>query len=387
MEVARYLFVINSFLAGGAERSLLELMPVLMDRGIEPLVVTLYRREVGFEEEVRAGGWDVLMLESTGWLGRIRELRRIIKIEQPDLVYTSLFDSDLVGRLAGLATGVPVVSNLANTSYDPARLSDPNVDTRRLRLVQAADGFTARHLTSHFHAVSQAVKDSAVDALRIDPERVTVVYRGRDRGRMGEPSAERRTIARAELGLGPDDLVIITVGRQEYQKGHRYLLEAFSAINEHKPDSVLLLVGREGHASPELSALSDTYELGESVRFLGHRDDVPDVLAAGDVFAFPSLYEGLGGALIEAMALGLPIVASDLPAIREVVTPGTNALMVKPGDADSLQSELVQLLENQATRARFGQKSREIFEERFDGADAAQRLADLLERQARTGVS
>ena len=385
--MAKYLFVINSFLAGGAERSLLELMPVLAERDIDPVVVTLYRREVGFEDEVRAGGWDVRQLGSGGWLGRIRELRKMIKAESPDLVYTSLFDADLVGRLAGVATRVPVVSNLANTAYDPARRSDPNVNTRRLALVQAADGFTARHFTDHFHAVSQAVSDSSVETLRIDPSNITVVYRGRDVSRLGEPSPERRAMSRGELALGADDEVIVTVGRQEDQKGHRVLIEAFAGVQEKRPKAVLLIVGREGHSTAELHGMVAELGLGASVRFLGHRDDVPDVLASADVFAFPSLYEGLGGAVIEAMALGLPIVASDIPALREVVKVGENAALVPPGDVSSLQSAVENLLSDSASMSRFGAESRKIFMSRFDGAVAARNLADLLENVASTGNS
>lgn len=173
----KYLFVINSFLAGGAERSLLELLPCLVDSGVTPMIACLNYREVGFEEDVRAAGYDVRLLSGRGRMAKIRSLRRIIKQERPDLVYTSLFDADLAGRIAAIGVDVPVISNLANTAYDPARLADPNIDARRLKLVQLVDGWTSRHLTDHFHAVSQAVKDSTVATLKVDPRRITVVKR------------------------------------------------------------------------------------------------------------------------------------------------------------------------------------------------------------------
>jgi glycosyltransferase involved in cell wall biosynthesis len=101
------------------------------------------------------------------------------------------------------------------------------------------------------------------------------------------------------------------------------------------------------------------------VRFLGHRKDVPEVLAAGDVFVFPSLYEGFGGALLEAMALGLPIVASDIPAVREVVDDGANAILVPPGDAPALASAIDGLLDDTGRRQAFGARGRTMFCERF----------------------
>ena len=121
------------------------------------------------------------------------------------------------------------------------------------------------------------------------------------------------------------------------------------------------------------------------MRFLGHRDDAPEVLAAADVFVFPSLYEGLGGALIEAMALGLPIVASDLPAIREVVEPGSNALLVEPGSPADLADAIVALADDPERRRRMGARSRAIFEDRFTLERSARRMLDLFERVATDG--
>lgn len=135
--------------------------------------------------------------------------------------------------------------------------------------------------------------------------------RGRDGARLDQPGADRRRSVRAELGLRDNDEVLISVGRQEYQKGQRYLLEAAEALLSRRSRLVLLVAGRTGQASRELERLAARPGLAARVRFLGHREDVPDLLAATDVFVFPSLWEGLGGALIEVMALSLPIVASD----------------------------------------------------------------------------
>ena len=117
----------------------------------------------------------------------------------------------------------------------------------------------------------------------------------------------------------------------------------------------------------------------------GHRDDAPEILAAADVFVFPSLYEGLGGSLIEAMALGLPIVASDLPAIREVVEPDRNAVLVPPGSPSELASAVEPLLGDEPRRKAMGARSRQIFEERFTLERSASRMIELFERVAAGG--
>jgi glycosyltransferase involved in cell wall biosynthesis len=380
---ATYLFVINSFGAGGAERSLLEFLPKLAATGVRPVIACLSRSDVGFEDEVRADGWDVRVLGGSGRLAKIRSLRALVRELRPALVYTALFDADIAGRLAAARTGVPVVSNLANTAYDPARLADPNVDARKLALVRMVDGLTARHLTEHFHAISEAVKESTVETMGVDPERISVVRRGRDPARLGEPSPERTATARALLGLPSDASVVVTVGRQEYQKGHRHLVDAFATVAESRPEAVLVIAGREGHASAALADQIARLGLRDRVRLLGHRSDVAEVLAAADVFAFPSVYEGLGGALIEALALGLPVVASDLPALREVVRPGENADLVPPTDSAALADALVALLDDPARRRAYAARSRQLFEEGFDADRAADEVVSLLAGIAR----
>ena len=383
---SKYVFVINSLLAGGAERSLIELIPRLIDRDIVPIVVCVYGKTGGFEIEAERAGFDVRILSGHHRLAKGMALRKLIKQERPSLVYTALFDSDVLGRLASIGLHVPVITNLANTAYDDARLQDPNVNPFRLRVVRWIDGFTARHLTDHFHAISQAVKESTVAQLGVRPERVTVVKRGRDAQRLGQPSDARRSEVRKLLGIAPDAEVVVAVGRQEYQKGQRHLIDAFAQVSAARPQARLLIAGREGHASMAMAEQVTRLDLDGVVAILGHRDDVADVMAASDLFVFPSLYEGLGGALIEAMALGLPVVASDLPAIREVVRDGENADLVPVGDVPGFARAIFGLLDNPERRLRYGGRSREIFGSEFQADRAIDQLVTLLERVARQAI-
>lgn len=376
----RVLYVINGLGTGGAERSLAEMLPLLAEDGVEPAVVCLYHRGEGVESSVREAGFPVRFLRSASLPGRMAELRRIIGVERPDLIHTTIFEADLVGRLAAVGTTVPVLSSLVNTSYDPARRRDPNVNARRLRALQLVDSWTARHLTTHFHAITGAVKAAAVRDLGIQADAVTVIERGRDPGRLGAPGPERRARARSQLGLEDAAEVVVVAGRQEYQKGHRYLLEALEFLLQERPHLVVLIAGREGHSTPELTRLHVALPAPERVRFLGHRDDLPEILSAGDVFVFPSLYEGLGGVVIEAMALGLPIVTSDLPALREIVQPDGNAVLVPPASPDALAAAIGSLLGDCARMDRFGSVSRRIFKERFTLGMSVDRMRDLYDQ-------
>jgi len=167
------------------------------------------------------------------------------------------------------------------------------------------------------------------------------------------------------LDLDEDAEVVINVGRQEYQKGQRFLIEAAALLASSRPKMVVLIVGREGNATDELRASVKENGLDNVVQFLGHREDVGDLLAAADVFVFPSLFEGLGGAVIEAEAMGLPIVASDLPVLREVVEDEGNAVLTPPQDSAALAAGIQRVLDDDRERASFSRRSVEIYDERF----------------------
>ena len=372
----KILFVIDSLGAGGAERSLAELLPALEDAGIDAIIACLDRRTYGVEAEVLASGADVRFLPRRP-IARLRELRKIVAKESPDLIHTTILASNLVGRLASIGSRATVLTSLVNTPYAPIRKQDPRVRPLALSAIRLIDVVTARRLTDHFHAITEAVKTWAVADMHLDPDRITVVHRGRNPDRLGEVDPERRRSARQALGLRDEDEVILTVGRQEFQKGQRFLLEAVAALAPRRPHLRLLIAGRRGASSPELDRLLAVPELADRVQVLGHREDVPDLLAASDLFAFPSLFEGLGGSVLEAMALGLPIVASDLPAVREIVEEGENALLVPVADPDELGRAIDRILRDPNLARSFGRRSREIFLERFTSARSADAMIDL----------
>jgi glycosyltransferase involved in cell wall biosynthesis len=312
---------------------------------------------------------------------RLAALRRLIRDERPDIVHTALFESNVLGRLASIGQRSLVVSSLVNTSYDPIRLQNPDINPLKLAAVRAIDTLTARYLTTHFHAITEAVKTSASATLGVPADRITTIERGRDGG-SGPASAEARRQARLTFGVSETDEVIVSVGRQEYQKGQRFLVEAMAEVVARRPKAILLIAGRPGRQSDLLEETCRAAGFGERVRMLGHRNDVPALLASADLFVFPSLYEGLGGALIEAMAAGLPIVASKIPAIECVVEDGRNARLVERGNSRALAAAIIDLLENDTQARAFARRSRGIFDERFTLDRCTARMIDFYRRLA-----
>ncbi|MGH9246589.1 MAG: glycosyltransferase family 4 protein [Acidimicrobiales bacterium] len=380
----RVLYVINGLGTGGAERSLAELLPGIVDAGVEPSVAFLYRRSEGVEGDVERLGVPLRHVAAARLTSRVAALRRFVAEQRPHLVHATLFEAGLVARFAS-SRRVRLLESLVNTTYDPVRRGDPAVRPMKLSAIRHVDAWTARRYVTHFHAITPTVKRHAVATLGVRPDHVTVIERGRDPSRLGAPSVERRRRARVTLGLGAGDEVVVSVGRQEFQKGHRFLLEAVATLVPDRPRLVVLVAGRSGAATVELGQQARGPRLEGRIRFLGHRDDLPEVLAAGDLFAFPSLYEGLGGSVLEAMALGVPVVASDLPALRDVLDAGHDAVLVPPGQPGPLAMAMAELLDDPIRARRLGERARQSFLDRFTSSRSTERMLDLYDRLVPNG--
>ena len=383
-------FVIDSIAASGAELSTAALLPLLRSDGHEVTVVTLYDAGFGDDERLRAEGFEIVSLTSRGFVGRVRELRRRIKADRPDVVHTALFDSDLVGRVAAWRAGPAVVSSLVSTPYEPVRLQDPRVTPWKLRLAQAVDAFTTRFMVDRLHAVSAGVATANARALHIDLTRITVVPRGRSREVLGRASPERRLHARTIVGLAEDAPVVLAVGRQDFLKGHVHLLDAAELLAGEFPDLSVLIAGREGTASDAIRASLTSHPNAKScTRLLGHRHDIPDLLVAADVLAIPSLIEGTSGVAIEAMALACPVVSSDLPGLAGVLEDGVNAILVPPGSPQALADGLRRVLIDRDLADALRTSGSRDFGARFTTEHAATQMltlyTDLVRDKGRKG--
>jgi glycosyltransferase involved in cell wall biosynthesis len=367
----RVVHLIDSFAPGGAERSLADMTPHLVERGLDLEFVVLHERP-GLAEEVRLAGATVDALGGSNRLTWVREAGKLIRARRPDLVHTTLFDADVVGRTAARLAGVPVVSSLVNTPYGSEHRAEAAQRAIKVRAAQLADIATSR-LVRRFRAVSQAVKDAAVERLHLKADLVDVIPEGRDPGRLGRSTPARRSAARAGLGLDTEPLVL-AVGRQEPQKGLDVLLRAVPALREVCPDVQVLVAGREGRSSSELRSIVEELDLAASVRLLGHRDDVVELFCAADVFVLPSWREGIPGVLQEAMALEVPIVASDIGPVREALGDPSLAELCRPGDVAELAAGLVKALEDRVTGRQRATSARDRFISEYDVAGVAERI-------------
>jgi glycosyltransferase involved in cell wall biosynthesis len=372
-------YLIDSLIAGGAERSLAALAPHYRSLGIELDVAYLYERDNVWLPAIEASGASTYSLAGSGGrFGLLRRATELLHDRRPDLVHTTLFDADVIGRLASLFTRVPTVCSLVNENYGAAQLSDPRLTTWKVRAAQAIDAATSRRV-ARFHAVSNSVAEAMSRRLHVPRERVDVIPRGRDPKSLGSRTGGRRKAARAALGVSVDTKLLLAVGRHEHQKGFDVLLRAFQGVLRERQDARLVIAGRDGSTTPLLQNLAHELHLGDAVSFLGFRDDVPELLCGADVFVSTSRWEGSPGGIIEALALETPIVATDIDATTEILGSAEIATLVPVDDVHALARAL-QAPGDAVHTARSTQAGRSRFLSRFTIERVAREMAGFYAR-------
>lgn len=378
----RVLQVLPSVVAGGgAEQSLVMVAPFLRDEGITVHLAVLTDRQSLVPDIERIGVVVHDLSRSTSTWSRAVALRKVIRAVKPAVVHSTLYEADIPTRLASVRLDVAVLSTWANTTYSSTRRRlEPGVGGWKRDVVRRIEAVTSRASRSWFHAVTDGVAADGMAALGADPSRVTVVERGRDPQAFPPRTDAGRASTRRRLGIEPEDIVITTVARQAHQKGHVHLLSAFERLTVDHPTARLLLVGPPGGASSAINQVLAQMSSRDRVTDLGERSDVADLVGASDVFVLASLAEGAAGALIEAMAVGTPIVVTDIEGLEGVVEHGRTAYLVRPGDAASLAQGLATTIAEPGAAAKRARNARDEFEARFSIGHAAQGLASLYRR-------
>jgi len=279
----------------------------------------------------------------------MRECYRIVREDKVDLIHAHEFDAIVHGMVVAALAGIPMVATVHGRIYfwEKAR--------RR-----AAYRLVSRY--AQMVAVSEELRHFLIDQVGIHKNRVRVIYNGVD-----EPARfDRNDVAqyKKDLGIPHDDTVVGVIGNLYPVKGHTYLLQAIPQILTTCPQTSFLFIGR---GELEVPLKTQVKELGveEKVRFLGLRQDIPTLLSVMDIFAMPSLSEGLSIALLEAMAAAKPVVATDVGGNPELVASGETGLLVPAKDPEALAHALVQLLNDPATMQRYGQAGLKRVRDRF----------------------
>ncbi len=332
----RVLILIKGLGAGGAERLLVTAAAFADRERFEYSVAYLAAGEDALRPELETAGLDVTCLDGARGAGWLRRLRALAASDRIDLVHAH---SPYVA--AGARLVLPRRLPFVYTEHDVWAGY-----RRATALINAA----TYGRNDHVFAVSDRVRAS----IRRRGPAVETLYQGHD------PRASDRAdrgAMRAELGVEGDGPVIGTVANFRREKGHEHLLAAAATVGAKVPDARFVLVGT-GPLESRVRARASELGLNGTVVFASPRHDAATVAAAFDVFALASLHEGLPIALLEAMALGSPVVVTDAGGTSEAVTDREHGLLVAPGDPAALAGGIVELLEDRELAGRLGEAAR-----------------------------
>lgn len=285
---------------------------------------------------------DLQMHSRLDWLVLWR-LWRLLRQSSPDILHTHMFHANLVGRLSGTLANVPYIISTEHTMGQEGRIR------RLLNKITSA-------LCDRVIAVSQSVGTYAMEVIGIEASKVIVIANGIDVNRYTSRLSPRE--ARGRVGLPAGAAVIGTVGTLRKVKGTSILLRAFAGLHPRWPDTRLIIVG-DGPERNNLQSLAQSLRIERSTIFTGERADVTDFLAAMTVFVLPSYWEGFGLAAVEAMAAGLPVVATRVGSLPEVILEGETGLLVPPSDPAVMAAAIEHLLANPDLGSQMGQAGRQ----------------------------
>lgn len=342
----RILHVITGLQVGGAEMMLVKTLPKLTD--FEHTVCTVLERGP-LADRLEAGGVRVVALDLRRHpfrgLGQFWRLSR----EKPGVTISYLIHADLFvrvfGRLFGLRKQVVFVrNNLIGSQYDKLLRWERKTNKRVMR----------------YFSVSASVARMYQEQHGYDPKQFTVIPNGIE----VEKFSAAKPLFRKDLGLEPGQPCALMVGKFYEQKGHDYLIEAWERVSKQVPDARLFLAG-DGPTKDKIMTMVSERGLQKSVTFLGVRSDVPQLLKTADVFVFPTLFEGMSNALLEAMAAGCCILTTNIPENQEVAEEG-QVRFVPPANSERLAEVLTELLKlAPGRRATLGKKAFEQVTSRF----------------------
>lgn len=351
----RVAVMISSVALGGGERNVIAVLPRLVAAGVDPVLVTLnHRRDSSLVADVEAGDVRRIDLGARRLAdpGAARRLVRILRDEGIDLLHTHDQDTHIIGAITRGCTGVPVVMT--------RHVLTENYRNRRQRVRVGLVLVAFRHGAHRVVAVSEATRSRVLELTRMDPSRVALVYNGIDDRRFSTaltPQAGRRA-----LGLDPHRPLVTMVAVLRPGKGHDVLFQAVPLLAAAVPEVQVLVVGG-GPIEEDLRAQGA--HLAGTLAFTGERADIPDLLAASDVVILPSWSEALPTVLLEAGAVGRPVVATSVGGAPEIVEEGVTGNLIARGDAPALAERVTGLLADPVLSARLGENARARVHVRF----------------------
>ncbi|HNV87316.1 MAG TPA: glycosyltransferase [Candidatus Omnitrophota bacterium] len=332
---------------GGAERHVLSLAAGLRARGHDAGIACVFE-EGRLEDEIRSKGIPLenLNLPARWDLATLFKIWKWLRAKQIDVLHTYLFGLDFFGVFPARLLKIPVIiSSRREIALWQKR--------RHLMMVQLGNFFV-----DHVVCCSQAVREWVLKKEKISGKRASVIRNGVDFNRFRNSSRpDCRDKIRQEFGIPAKSFLIGTVANFSIEKGYPYLIDAAAIVLKKRPDARFLFIGG-GPLLGEMKQKAEAVSPEGGIIFTGYRSDIPDLIAAMDVFVLASLIEGFPNALLEAMAMGTPVVATETGGIPELVRSGVDGVLVPPKNGERLAETVLTCLNDQQMAQKLGENAR-----------------------------
>jgi len=360
----RVVHLITNLDRGGAESILRDVVTCSDRQQFEHVVVSLFLGDTPIADDIRSQGIRVIdMGMSSKWdAGALIRLGATIRRESPDIVQGWLFHTNVLARVVGRMCRVPIVVSAHHSVSTEGRHRDFLYKW-------------THHMDDRAIAVCDAVRRAEIERTGVAEDRIVTIYNGIPDVPPADRDATRQELLDL-LQLPGDARLVGTIGRLSQAKGYPDYARAIQVIVKAHPDAHFVWVGG-GSDRSALTAAVVRLGIAEHVHMLGDRSDARHLLAAMDIFVLPSLWEGLSIALLEAMAAGLPVVATAVGGTPEVVVAGETGVLVPPSNPDELANAVIKLLNDPAAARKMGQAGRDRVAERFTVNDMVGAIESL----------
>lgn len=350
MSKKRILHLITGLDVGGAETMLLKTLPLLQDDFDNRVCCIRGHGPIGKQLGAKGIPISYLDLRHPADIAAIFRFRKIIGDFKPDLLVTYLIHSDLFGRIFGRLFGIKKILCNRRGFY---------LNWKSLRLI---DRITGR-LASGYIAQTRHAKETLARDLHIPPKLISVIPNAIDFDRIQAPIDPAGI--RATFDIPPSHILFVCVSTLKPGKGLDELLEAFARIHTGIPSIALLLIG-DGPLRETLETKARHLAAYPAIHFLGHRDDVHDILQTSDIFVLPTYSEGMSNAILEAMQCHLPIITTNIEVNQEILSHDKSGLLVPVRNVDALATAMHRLALEPDTCHRLGAAAYETARQSFD---------------------
>ena len=353
-------------ITGGAERQVYELIKRIDTNTFKITLYVLHHKNIPKEIQalnIPVTGLGIKKIYGSKGIFAGFKFSKQLKKEEIDILMTYHFGSDIWGAIFGKMAGIPVIISCRRDEGFWRKKT-------HIRAYRITNSWLKKIL-----AVSEGVKRIAIEQEKVRPEKIQVVYNGVDQNKFDTPydSNAKKT----EINLPHNAKIIGCVGNLKPIKGHIFFIEAADMVVRKFPDVHFVLIG-EDELAGSLQSKVKSLGIENNFHFLGKRSDIPELLQIMDICVLPSLSEGLSNVLLEYMASGKPVIATNAGGNREVIANDSNGILVAAQDPRAIAKQIIRLLEDKDFADRLGKKAKETIKEKFTIAAQIKRVEEIV---------